>query len=60
MRMFILTVYAALIAWIAVVGSLGTGIAMAVAIGTLALAFRPMPAARAVTAWARASIAHRG
>jgi hypothetical protein len=60
MRVFILTVYVGLIAWIAVAGSLGTGVAMAAAIGTLAFAFRPMAAARAVTGWARASVADRG
>lgn len=60
MRVFILTVYVALIAWVAVSGSLEAGLAMAIVTAVLALAFRPMVAARAITGWAHASLARRG
>jgi hypothetical protein len=60
MRVLILILYVALIAWIAVAGSLVTGLTMAAASAVLAFAFRPMTAAQAVTGWARASLAERG
>ena len=60
MRVSILTLYAALIVWVGVTGQLETAVAMTVTATLLALVFRPMPAARAITGWARANIARRG